>query len=78
MYRGKDSLGNLGRPNVCDSSTAQALYPLAVLFAFGLISTLLMFQANQLTALIQDAAFDGSAPALARFDCISARRWSPA
>ena len=41
-------------------------YPLAVLFALaGLIGTLPMFQANQLTALIQDAVFDGNAPAWA-------------
>ena len=39
------------------------LYPLAVLFSLaGLIGTLPMFQANQLTALIQSTVFSGNAP----------------
>ena len=70
MYRGKDSLGNLqgGPMYVIREALPKPFYPLAVLFALaGLIGTLPMFQANQLTALIQDAAFDGSAPAAAPF-----------
>ena len=68
MYRGKDSLGNLqgGPMYVIREALPKPFYPLAVLFALaGLIGTLPMFQANQLTALIQDAAFDGNAPAWA-------------
>ena len=68
MYRGTDSLGNLqgGPMYVIREALPKPFYPLAVLFALaGLIGTLPMFQANQLTALIQDAAFDGNAPAWA-------------
>ena len=68
MYRGTDSLGNLqgGPMYVIREALPRPFYPLAVLFALaGLIGTLPMFQANQLTALIQDAAFDGNAPAWA-------------
>ena len=70
MYRGKDSLGNLqgGPMYVIREALPKPFYPLAVLFALaGLIGTLPMFQANQLTALIQDAAFDGNAPDWAPF-----------
>ena len=70
MYRGKDSLGNLqgGPMYVIREALPKPFYPLAVLFALaGLIGTLPMFQANQLTALIQDAAFHGSAPTWAPF-----------
>jgi len=66
MYRGKDSLGALqgGPMYVIREALPKPFYPLAVLFALaGLIGTLPMFQANQLTALIQDAMFAGSAPA---------------
>lgn len=66
MYRGKDSLGELqgGPMYVIREALPKPFYPLAVLFALaGLIGTLPMFQANQLTALIQDAMFAGSAPA---------------
>ena len=65
MYRGKDSLGHLqgGPMYVIREALPKPFYPLAVLFALaGLIGTLPMFQANQLTALIQDAAFNGNAP----------------
>ena len=68
MYRGKDSLGTLqgGPMYVIREALPKPFYPLAVLFALaGLIGTLPMFQANQLTALIQDTAFGGSAPAWA-------------
>mgnify|MGYP001233340523 FL=1 len=68
MYRGKDSLGNLqgGPMYVIREALPKPFYPLAVLFALaGLIGTLPMFQANQLTALIQDAAFNSNAPAWA-------------
>ncbi len=66
MYRGKDSLGALqgGPMYVIREALPKPFYPLSVLFALaGLIGTLPMFQANQLTALIQDAMFAGSAPA---------------
>jgi len=66
MYRGKDSLGaRQGGPMyVIREALPKPFYPLAVLFALaGLIGTLPMFQANQLTALIQNAMFAGSAPA---------------
>jgi len=66
MYRGKDSLGELqgGPMYVIREALPKPFYPLAVLFALaGLIGTLPMFQANQLTALIEDAMFTGSAPA---------------
>ena len=66
MYRGKDSLGELqgGPMYVIREALPKPFYPLAVLFALaGLIGTLPMFQANQLTALIEDALFAGSAPA---------------
>ena len=65
MYRGKDSLGNLqgGPMYVIREALPKPFYPLAVLFALsGLIGTLPMFQANQLTALIQEAVFVGDAP----------------
>jgi AGCS family alanine or glycine:cation symporter len=68
MYRGKDSMGQLqgGPMYVIREALPKPFYPLAVLFALaGLIGTLPMFQANQLTALIQDTAFDGYAPAWA-------------
>ena len=68
MYRGKDSLGALqgGPMYVIREALPRPLYPLALLFALaGLIGTLPIFQANQLTALIQGAAFGDAAPAWA-------------
>jgi AGCS family alanine or glycine:cation symporter len=65
MYRGKDSLGNLqgGPMYVIREALPQPYYPLAVLFSLaGLIGTLPIFQANQLTALIQDTVLAGTAP----------------
>jgi AGCS family alanine or glycine:cation symporter len=65
MYRGKDSLGNLqgGPMYVIREALPRPYYPLAVLFSLaGLIGTLPIFQANQLTALIQDTVLAGAAP----------------
>ena len=65
MYRGKDSLGNLqgGPMYVIREALPRPFYPLAVLFSLaGLIGTLPIFQANQLTALIQDTMLAGAAP----------------
>ncbi len=56
MYRGEDSLGRLqgGPQYVIREAMPRAFYPLAVLFSLmGLIGTLPMFQANQLTALLR-------------------------
>ena len=65
MYRGRDSLGALqgGPMYVIREALPRPFYSLAVLFSLaGLIGTLPIFQANQLTALIQGAAFGGTAP----------------
>ena len=65
MYRGTDSLGNLqgGPMYVIREALPRPYYPLAVLFSLaGLIGTLPIFQANQLTALIQDTVLAGNAP----------------
>ena len=65
MYRGTDSLGQLqgGPMYVIREALPRAFYPLAVMFALaGLIGTLPLFQANQLTALISDAVFSGNPP----------------
>ena len=65
MYRGKDSLGNLqgGPMYVIREALPRPYYTLAVLFSLaGLIGTLPIFQANQLTALIQDTVLAGTAP----------------
>ena len=65
MYRGRDSLGVLqgGPMYVIREALPKPFYSLAVLFSLaGLIGTLPIFQANQLTALIQGAAFGGTAP----------------
>jgi AGCS family alanine or glycine:cation symporter len=65
MYRGKDSLGALqgGPMYVIREALPKPFYPLALLFALaGLIGTLPMFQANQLTALIQRTLFEDTAP----------------
>ncbi len=57
MYRGKDSLGELkgGPMYIIREALPARFYPLAILFsAAGLVGTLPMFQANQLTALIRE------------------------
>lgn len=57
MYRGEDSLGQLkgGPMYIIREALPKRFYPLAVLFAAaGLVGTLPMFQANQLTALIRE------------------------
>jgi AGCS family alanine or glycine:cation symporter len=56
MHRGNDSLGRLqgGPMYVVREALPRGLYPLAILFAAaGLVGTLPMFQANQLTALLR-------------------------
>ena len=58
MYRGHDSLGQLrgGPQYVIREALPKPFYPLAMLFsAAGLIGTLPMFQANQLTALVRES-----------------------
>jgi AGCS family alanine or glycine:cation symporter len=58
MYRGRDSLGQLqgGPQYIIREALPRRFYPLAVLFsAAGMIGTLPMFQANQLTALARAA-----------------------
>ncbi len=65
MYRGEDSLGRLqgGPQYIIREALPRPFYPLAVLFSVaGLIGTLPMFQANQLTALIGDTVFAGAMP----------------
>ena len=57
MYRGKDSLGQLqgGPQYIIREALPKAFYPLAVVFCLaGMIGTLPMFQANQLTALARE------------------------
>ncbi len=70
MYRGKDSLGQLqgGPMYIIREALPRAFYPLAILFAVaGLVGTLPIFQANQLTALIREQAFPGSDPVITGF-----------
>ena len=70
MYRGLDSEGNLqgGPMYVIREALPKSFYPLAVLFsAAGMVGTLPMFQANQLTALIGQTVFDGAPPAWSGF-----------
>jgi len=70
MYRGLDSEGNLqgGPMYVIREALPKSFYPLAVLFsAAGMIGTLPMFQANQLTALIGQTVFEGAPPAWSGF-----------
>ncbi len=58
MYRGRDSLGELrgGPQYIIREALPRRFYPLAVLFSSaGLIGTLPMFQANQLTALVRES-----------------------
>ena len=70
MYRGLDSEGNLqgGPMYVIREALPRSYYPLAGLFsAAGMIGTLPMFQANQLTALLGQTVFDGAPPAWSGF-----------
>jgi AGCS family alanine or glycine:cation symporter len=65
MYRGEDSLGRVqgGPMYIIREALPRPFYPLAVLFALaGLIGTMPMFQANQLSALTIDVMVDGEAP----------------
>jgi AGCS family alanine or glycine:cation symporter len=67
MYRGKDSLGNLqgGPQYIIREGLPRKFYPLAVLFsAAGMVGTLPMFQANQLTALARESMAQGADPLL--------------
>lgn len=69
MYRGEDSVGQLqgGPMYIIREALPRGFYPLAILFAVaGLIGTLPIFQANQLTALIGDTVFGGAMPGWAR------------
>jgi len=57
MYRGEDSLGEIkgGPMYIIREALPKRFYPLAILFsAAGLIGTLPIFQANQLTAMIRE------------------------
>lgn len=66
MYRGEDSLGRLqgGPMYIIREALPRPFYPLAILFSVaGLIGTMPMFQANQLSALTSDVLFAGAAPA---------------
>lgn len=65
MYRGPDSLGRIqgGPMYIIREALPRPLYFLAIWFSVaGLIGTLPMFQANQLSALIADTAFGGDIP----------------
>jgi len=65
MYRGRDSLGQLqgGPQYIIREALPRKFYPLAVLFsAAGMIGTLPMFQANQLTALAREGLTIGAEP----------------
>ena len=67
MYRGEDSLGRLqgGPMYIIREALPRSLYPLAILFSLaGLIGTLPMYQANQLTALIRENLFSTQEPLL--------------
>ncbi len=67
MYRGEDSLGRLqgGPMYIIRDALPRSFYPLAILFSLaGLIGTLPMYQANQLTALIRENLFPTQEPVL--------------
>ena len=69
MYRGPDSLGRIqgGPMYIIREALPRRLHPLAIWFSIaGLIGTLPMFQANQLSALVADTAFTGDAPLWAK------------
>jgi AGCS family alanine or glycine:cation symporter len=70
MYRGHDSEGNLqgGPMYIIREALPRPFYPLAILFSLaGLIGTLPMFQANQLTALIRENVFPEADPLITSF-----------
>lgn len=70
MYRGRDNLGQLqgGPMYIIREGLPRAFYPLAILFSVaGLIGTLPIFQANQLTALIREQVFPQQDPTLTGF-----------
>lgn len=70
MYRGRDSEGNLqgGPMYVIREALPRGFYPLAILFSLaGLIGTLPIFQANQLTALVRENLLPGGDPQLTSF-----------
>ena len=67
MYRGKDSLGRLhgGPQYIIREALPRRFYPLAILFsAAGMIGTLPMFQANQVTAMARHSLNGGMDPNL--------------
>ncbi|MEP0201129.1 MAG: alanine/glycine:cation symporter family protein [Halioglobus sp.] len=67
MYRGKDSMGQLqgGPMYIIREALPRSFYPLAILFSVaGLVGTLPIFQANQLTALIRESVFPQADPLL--------------
>jgi AGCS family alanine or glycine:cation symporter len=67
MYRGEDSLGQLqgGPQYIIREALPRRFYPLAILFsAAGLVGTLPIFQANQLTALARASLGSGIEPAV--------------
>ena len=67
MYRGKDSMGQLqgGPMYIIREALPRSFYPLAILFSVaGLVGTLPIFQANQLTALIRESVFPQADPQL--------------
>ncbi|MBN7797075.1 alanine/glycine:cation symporter family protein [Parahaliea mediterranea] len=70
MYRGRDNLGHLqgGPMYIIREGLPRAFYPLAILFSVaGLIGTLPIFQANQLTALVREQVFPQQDPTLTGF-----------
>ncbi len=61
MYRGNDSLGRLqgGPMYIIREGLSRRFYPLAIMFAVvGLVGTLPIYQANQLTVVINEALRD--------------------
>jgi AGCS family alanine or glycine:cation symporter len=65
MYRGEDSLGRLqgGPMYIIREALPKPFYPLAVLFSLaGLIGTMPMFQANQLSAITAEMLVSGPPP----------------
>jgi AGCS family alanine or glycine:cation symporter len=70
MYRGEDSEGKLqgGPMYIIREALPRRFYPLAIMFSLaGLVGTLPIFQANQLTALVRENLFDGGDPLLTSF-----------
>ncbi|MEQ9396333.1 alanine/glycine:cation symporter family protein [Haliea sp.] len=70
MYRGNDSEGKLqgGPMYIIREALPRGFYPLAVLFSLaGLVGTLPIFQANQLTALVRENLFPGGDTLLTSF-----------